>query len=231
MESNKRTARIAGAFYLTVVITGIFNLLYVPSKLIVWNDAATTFNNIVANETLFRLSIVAGIVCYIVFLFLPLVLYKLLNAVNRNAAIAMVSLAVVSVPISLLNLNNKMEVLTLISEGNYMRIFQINERHAQVMLSLANYENGIEILTIFWGLWLFPFGYLVFKSGILPKILGVLLMLGCAGYVINFTGGFLFEGYSEIGIARFISLPASLGEIGICLWLLIMGAKENTDQK
>jgi hypothetical protein len=231
MESSKKTARIAGVVYLTVVVTGIFNLAYVPSQLIVWNDAATTFNRIVTNETLFRLSIVAGIVCYIAFLFLPLVLYKLLNAVNRYAAIGMVSLAVVSVPISLLNLNHKMAVLTLIGKSSYLSTFQINELHTQVMLSLQNYENGIEILTVFWGLWLFPLGYLVFKSGILPKILGVLLMLGCVGYVINFTGGFLFENYSDYGIARFISLPASLGEIGTCLWLLIMGAKEKVDKK
>lgn len=226
MGSNKKTARIAGVFYLTVVVTGIFNLLYVPSKLIVWNDAAATFNNIVANETLFRLGIIAGIVCYSAFLFLPLVLYKLLSAVNKTVAVSMVALAVVSVPISLLNLNNKMAVLTFISNASYLTVFQTNELHAQVMLSLEYYNNGIEILTVFWGLWLLPFGYLVFKSGILPKILGVLLMVGCFGYLINFVGGFLLKDYGALGIAKFISLPASLGEIGICLWLLTIGAKD-----
>ena len=225
MESNKKTARIAGMFYLTVVVTGIFNLLYVPSKLIVWNDASTTFNNIVTNETLFRLGIIAGIACYIAFLFLPLVLYKLLSPFNKTAAVSMVALAMVSVPVSLLNLNNKMVVLTLIGKANYLTEFPPSELHAQVMLSLDYYNNGIEILTVFWGLWLLPFGYLVFKSGILPKTLGVLLMAGCFGYLINFTGGFLFQNYSNLGIAKIISLPASIGEIGSCLWLLIMGAK------
>jgi hypothetical protein len=225
MESNKKTARIAGLLYLVVVITGVFNLLYVPSKLIVRSDAAATFNTIIEHETLFRLGIVAGIICYISFLFLPLVLYRLLSPVNKIVAVSMVALAAVSVPVSLINLNNKMSVLTFISKANYLTGFQADELHTQVMLSLEYYNNGIEILTVFWGLWLLPFGYLVFKSGILPKILGIFLMAGCFGYLINFTGGFLFKNYGELGIASFISLPASIGEIGTCLWLLLMGAK------
>jgi hypothetical protein len=226
MNSNKKTARVAGLCYLIVVITGIFNLLYVPSKLIDRNEAATTFNNLVAHESLFRLSILAAIICYIAFLFLPLILFRLLSSVNHIVAVSMVILAVVSVPISLVNLNHKMAVLTLIGHVDFLTELQVNELHTQVMLSLQNYENGIEILTVFWGLWLLPFGYLVFKSNILPKVLGILLMVGCFGYLINFIGGFLFSEYAALGIARIVSLPASLGEIGTCLWLLVMGAKE-----
>ncbi|NOS56968.1 MAG: DUF4386 domain-containing protein, partial [Cyclobacteriaceae bacterium] len=139
MDSNKKIARIAGLFYLVLVLTGIFSLLYVPSKLIVRSDAAATFSNIVANETLFRLGIVAGIIAYISFLFLPLVLYKLLSPVNKMIAISMVALAVVSVPISLVNINHKLEVLTLISKANFLNVFQENQLHAQVMLSLERY--------------------------------------------------------------------------------------------
>jgi hypothetical protein len=225
MNSNKKTARIAGAFYLILVLTGIFSLLYVPSKLIVWNDAAVTFNNIVANETLFRLGILAGIIAYISFLFLPLVLYKLLSPIHKTIAMSMVALAVVSVPISLVNINHKLEVLTFISEASYLDVFQASELHTQVMLSLEHYNNGIEAVSIFWGLWLLPFGYLVFRSGFLPKLLGILLMMGCFGYLINFVGGFLFPGYASLGVASFISIPGSLGEIGTCLWLVIVGAK------
>jgi hypothetical protein len=230
MDSNKKIARIAGLCYLIIVVTGVFNLLYVPSKLIYWDDAATTFATLVAHESLFRLGIVAAIICYIAFLFLPLILFKLLSSVNHIVAVSMVILAVVSVPISLVNLNHKMAVLTLISNANLLTGLQVKELHTQVMLSLQNYENGIEILTVFWGLWLLPFGYLVFKSNILPKVLGILLMVGCFGYLINFIGGFLFSEYAALGIARIISLPASLGEIGTCLWLLIMGAKEKATE-
>jgi hypothetical protein len=224
MTRNDKTARFAGLIYLIVVITGIFNLLYVPAQLIHWNDAVATFTSIRESETLFRLGIVAGVLCYIAFLFLPLILYRLLHPVDKNYAIAMVALAVVSVPFSLFNLMYKVNVLTLINQSD---LLIDSSRQAEVLLHLNYYNNGIQIVSIFWGLWLFPFGYLVFKSGFLPKVLGLLLMLGCLGYLINFSGDFLYSGYSDLGIARFVSLPASLGEIGSCLWLLIMGARKD----
>lgn len=222
MDLPKTTARIAGALYLVVVLTGLFALMYVPSTLIVWTDAQATFNNIVASETLFRLGIYAGILCYTAFLLLPLVLYKLLQHVNKTHAVAMVALALVSVPISLFNLTHKFAVLTLINKPDF---FSAADLPKQVLLQLEYYNNGIEVAAVFWGLWLFPFGYLVFKSGILPKILGILLMVGCFGYLINFTGSFLFPGYDALGISGYISIPSGLGEIGTCLWLLIAGVK------
>ncbi len=85
------------------------------------------------------------------------------------------------------------------------------------------YDNRVFVSEIFWGLWLLPFGYLVFKSGFLPKTLGVLLMLGCFSYLIDFFGRLLFPHHAVPG---FVMLPASLGEIGICLWLTIMGARK-----
>jgi len=228
MDSPKTTARIAGALYLVVVLTGLFALMYVPSTLMVWTDAQATFNNIVASETLFRLGIYAGILCYTAFLLLPLVLYKLLQHVNKTHAVAMVALALVSVPISLFNLTHKFAVLTMINKPNF---FTGVDLHKQVLLQLEYYNNGIEVAAVFWGLWLFPFGYLVFKSGILPKILGILLMAGCFGYLINFTGSFLFPGYDSLGISGYISLPSGLGEIGTCLWLLIAGVRVKSNEQ
>lgn len=225
MNSPKNTARIAGVLYLIVVLTGLFTLLYVPSNLIVWGDAQATFDAITASEALFRLSIFAGILCYLAFLLLPLVLYKVLSPVNKLYAVAMVVLAVTSVPISLFNLTHKFAVLTLISNPEYFSALDLPK---QVLLQLDYYNDGITVAAVFWGLWLFPFGYLVFKSGFLPKFLGVLLMAGCFGYIINMTGNLLFPDYASLGISRFISLPASLGEIGICLWLLIAGVNVKT---
>jgi hypothetical protein len=228
MNTNNKTARIAGLLYLVVVLTGLFHLMYVPAKLIVLNNPSVTVSNITASETLFRLSIVSGLVCYLAFLFLPLVLYKLLSPVNKTYAIAMVTLALASVPISFINLINKFDVLTLIGKAHYLSAFEKNNLEAQVMLHLHYYNNGIQVAAIFWGLWLFPFGYLVYRSGFLPKVLGVLLMAGCFGYLIDFTGSFLFpKYYNELGIASFISIPSGLGEIGTCLWLLIAGVKKS----
>lgn len=224
--SNKKLARIAGLLYLGVVLTGVFSLMYVPSKLIVSDNSSLTYRNIVTSETLFRLGILSGLLCYTFFLFLPLVLYKLLKPVDKNYATLMVLLAIMSVPIFFLNVQNEFTVLSLLSIANSQFGFSAEQVQSQVMLYLEQYDNGMRIVHIFSGFWLFPFGYLVYKSAILPKILGVLLMLGCFGYLINFVGYTLIPSYSTIGISSYISLPASIGEIGTCLWLLIMGAKE-----
>mgnify|MGYP000922645187 CR=1 FL=1 len=224
--SNKKTARIAGLLYLGVVLTGIFTLMYVPSKLIVTDNELLTYQNITSSEKLFRLGIISGLLCYTFFLFLPLVLYKLLKPINETYAKLMVLFAVLSVPIFFLNVQNEFSILSLIkSEKNKLGV-STEHIQSQVMSYLEQFDNGMRIIHIFSGLWLFPFGYLVFKSGILPKILGVLLMVGCFGYIINFIGYTLIDNYSKIGVSSYISLPASIGEIGTCLWLLIIGAKE-----
>jgi hypothetical protein len=226
MESNSRTARIAGSLYLIVVLAGIFSLAYVPSRIDMAGDAATTVRNLIANESLFRLGIVAGLVCYTAFLILPLALYKLLSPYGKQTAGLMVAFAVVSVPIAFVVMLNKFDVLSLLSGADHLRAFGTEALQAQVMLSLGAYGDGLLVVQIFWGLWLFPFGYLVFKSGILPRALGILLMLGCFGYLINFIGRVLFPGYAESVIAGWVRLPAAVGEIGTCLWLLVMGARE-----
>lgn len=223
--SAKGTARVAGILYLIVVLSGIFHLMYVPAKLIEENNPSATIGNIISSETLFRLGILGGLICFTSFLLLPLVLYKLLSPVNKTHAVLMVILAVVSVPISFTSMLNKLAVLTLISKASYLSVFEADQLQAQVMLCLDYYNNGIQIASIFWGLWLFPFGYLVYKSGFLPKVLGILLMIGCFGYLINFFGDFLFPAYNKSGISAFITIPGSVGEIGICLWLLIIGLK------
>lgn len=226
MDSPKQTARIAGALYLVIVLIGFFSLKYVPSKLSDWNNPEVMIDNIVAHEMLFRLGIFAGIFGYIVFALLPLALYKLLSPVNKTHAVLMVAFAALSVPVSLANMLNKFSVLTLLSKANYLSGVDAAEIHTQILLHLDYYRNGNQLASIFWGLWLFPFGYLVFKSGFLPKIIGAFLMFGCFGYVINFTGDFLFTAYDGSLISKVITIPGSLGELGICLWMLIVGVKE-----
>jgi hypothetical protein len=225
MTSNKKTARIAGLIYLGVVLTGLFSLMYVPSKIIVWDNATSTFNTISSNQNLFRLGIVSGLACYTFFLFLPMVLYKLLKPVNDSYAKLMVILAILSVPIYFINVQNEFTILSLVSSSNHLKGFTSEQIKSMVILYLDQYENGMRIVHIFSGLWLFPFGYLVFKSGFLPKFLGILLMLGCFGYLTNFIGNTLVSNYSEMGVGSYLQLPASMGEIGICLWLLIIGIK------
>lgn len=220
-------ARTTGLIYLIVIVAGILSLAYVPSQLVVSSDATRTVENINASQSLFRLGIAAGFVCYVAFLLLPLAFYRLLSHVNQNVAMLMVIFAAVSVPISLGNLINKLDVLTLLSGKEYLMNHSAEQLNAAVMLSLERYNNGVLVAEIFWGLWLFPLGYLVFRSDMLPKVLGIFLMVGCFGYLVDVFGTTLFSGYSSSALARFATTPASIGEIGICLWLVIMGARQH----
>ena len=220
--SINQNARLAGLLYLIVVLTGIVSLAYVPSQLIVWDNPALTVENIKTAEFLFRVGIFSGVLCYIAFLALPFALFKLFEKTNREVAMFMVIFAVISVPISIFNLIGKLDVLTVINNTALLEVYSPQQISAQVMTMLRSYNNGITIVQVFWGLWLFPFGYLVFKSGLIPRVFGILLMLGCISYLIRFTGAILLP---ELDIPSFVRLPASIAEIGTCLWLLIMGAK------
>lgn len=227
MNTNRTTARLAGFIYLVVIITGFFSLMYVPSKLIVWENAGLTFQNISSSIPLFSWSIASSILCYIAFTLLPLALYYLLKDIHKGYAGLMVVLALISVPISFINLQNKFSVLTLTKTADYLKIYSAEDLQAQVMLMLKNYNAGILMAQVFWGLWLLPFGYLVYKSGFLPRILGVFLMLGCLGYTLNVFGRILVPDFSGYAVSGYITLPATIGEIGICLWMLIFGVKNN----
>lgn len=225
LHHPRTTARIAGLLYLIVVLAGIFSIAYVPSQTQVAGGAAATVAKITANEGLFRLGIAAGLVCYLAFLLLPLALYRLLAPHGRTAATLMVALAVASVPLSFFNLLHKLDVLSLLGGADYLRAFSPDVLNAQVMLALKGYANGILVSKLFWGLWLLPFGWLVFTSRLLPRVLGILLMLGCLGYVIDVFARLLVPGFAETAVAGYITLPATLGEIGTCLWLLVMGVR------
>jgi len=223
---DNKIARTAGLLYLIVVVTGIFAELYVPSQIIVRGDALATASNVLASESLFRVGIVIGLISSTAFLLLPFVLYRLLQEVDRNLAALMVVLAVISVPISLVNEVHDLDVLMLLSGADYLQAFTTEQLHAQVMLAIKASGNGARVAELFWGLWLLPFGYLVFKSGFLPRILGVLLMIGCFGYLADSFGHMLFPtAYAAAGISNFMIVPSALGEVGTCLWLLIKGVR------
>lgn len=224
--SPRITARLAGLLYLVVVLAGIFSIAYVPSQTQVAGDAAATVAKISAHEDLFRAGIAAGLVCYLAFLLLPLALYRLLAPHGKTAATLMVALAAASVPLAFVNLQHKLQVLTLLGDAPHLRALAPEWLQAQVMLALQAYGNGILVSKLFWGLWLLPFGWLVYTSRLLPRVLGVLLMLGCVGYVADVFARLLVPGFADTALAGYITLPATLGEIGTCLWLLVLGVRE-----
>jgi len=219
-------ARIAGFVYLGLGLFAPFALIYVPATLIVRGDAAATSNNIIASEALFRLGIVSSLLKEIVYLFVVLALYQLLKPVNKSIAVLMVIFVLVAVPIAMLNEVNQLAVLLLLSGADYLKVFTTDQLHAVGLLFLNLHGRGLLIAQIFWGLWLLPMGYLVFKSGFLPRVLGFLLMIGCLGYVIQRFAVFLLPNYN-LNIIFF----TSWGELLFPLWLVIKGVNVEVWEK
>ena len=213
-----KTARIAGFLYLIIFPLNVFAMMYIPSNLIVPGDAATTANNIMASGGLFRSGIVSFLIGQTVFILLVLLLYKLLKPVNKNLAVLMVIFILVGIPIAMLNTLNQYAALLLSSGADYLAVFGAGQLQALVPLFLDLHEYGIQIASIFWGLWLLPLGILVYKSGFLPRILGVLLVIGFFGYLIDFVTFFYFPNFDSP-----IVLLTSIGELLFPLWLLIKG--------
>jgi hypothetical protein len=221
MNPNK-TARVAGFLYLLMAPFGFFGMLYVPSILIVPGDAAITANNIMASESLFRSGIVSTLMVQIINILMVLVLYKLLKPVNKNHASLMVIFILIGAPIAMLNELNRFAALLLSSGADYlMTVFTADQLQALVPLFLDLHEHGITIAGIFWGLWLFPMGYLVFKSGYIPRILGVFLIIAGFGYLIDSFISYLLPNFIAT-ISQFTQFTW-YGELLLPLWLLIKG--------
>lgn len=220
MADRQLHARIAGLLYLIVFVSGIFSLAYVPGQLIVDGDIGATIANIATRAPLYRLGILAGMICYTAFLLLPLAMYRLFASWSAALAAAMVALATVSVPIAFGSLQSQMDVLALVegSAGN-------DQREALTALALQSSDSALRLVKLFWGLWLLPLGLLVLRSRALPALLGALLIAGCAGYLIDVVVRLLAP--DALGAAaRYVRLPATFGEIGTCLWLLLFGVRE-----
>jgi hypothetical protein len=224
MNSTKKTARVAGLLYFLMSIPAPFSLIYIPSALIVSGDVAATANKIRASELLFRLAIVSRLISWTLFIFVGLALYDLFKGVSKKHASILLILVLVSVPISFLNELNQIAVLILLSGANFLSAFDPSYPNAVAMLFLKLYGEGLDLAQVFWGLWLFPFGVLVFRSGFLPRILGVLQIPAGFAYLAVTVTHLLFPSYGHI-VSRFATV-LQLGELPIMLWLLIMGAKD-----
>lgn len=222
MSVSNNPGRFAGLLYVLTSIVGFFAMGYVPGK-IVHGNAAATASNMVASETLFRFGIAAELIGMAGFIFVALALYDLLKGVNQGQAALMVILIVVSVPIAFLNVLNSIAALVLVRGADFLSIFEKPQREALAMLFLKLHGQGFVVAEIFWGLWLFPLGLLVYRSRFLPRFLGVWLILaGVAWVILSLTGVLSPEYYDK---ANTYLQPAIIGEIVFMFWLLIKGAK------
>ena len=221
--SLPQKAKIAGIFYLLLCITGGWAHGGVRFAMIDYNNAVITADNILSAKDAFTTGILADLLAQIIMLFLPLALYQLLKSVNRTAALFMVIAGYMGIPITCINMLNQVAAVHILSEPEYLKVFELNQLQALATLFLNLQKYGYLIAHIFFGIWLFPMGYLVYKSIFLPKFIGVWLVLGGIVYILQTFLVFPFPEWQETlsGIAGI----TGLSEIIFCLWLLAIGVK------
>src|SRR5262249_8316210 len=224
MNSTKKMARIADLLYLVNGVIGVYDIIHGPKRWIVPGNSPVPANNILTSERLFRFGIVSELICAVEFIFLLWVLYRLLSGVNRTHASLMLILGLVFVPIMCVNALNEIAALMLLRGPDFLTVFDKRQLEAMAMLFLDLHKYGYVVGWLL-GLWLFPFGVLVFRSGFLPRILGVLLIAACFGYLADSLTPLLLPSYEDI-VGRIANIPLTLGEPAIILWLLIRGAKD-----
>jgi hypothetical protein len=222
MNSIRATARRAGALYFLFLIVGLVDM-FGFSRFIVPGDATGTARNIIAAEPTYRIGILTDFVTLLIFIFLVVSLYHLLKDVDQWYAMLMVLLVSVGVTIGLVNILNKIAPLILLSGAGYLSVFTKPQLEALALGFLNLNSHGNNIDTAFWGLWLFPFGILVIKSGFFPRILGILLMVAGFALLTMSVTSIVLPAYEHV-VSRAM-MPLGLGEFPIIFWLLIKGAK------
>jgi uncharacterized membrane protein YwzB len=209
------------------MIVAILGEFFFPDFMVP-GDAAATARNITAAEFTYRIGILTGFVTLIIFIFLVASLYKLLKDVDKSQAMLMVLLVSIGVAIALANLLAKFAPLVLLSGSDYLSVFSKPQLDALALGFLGFHGSGAAVSAMFWGLWLFPFGILVFRSGFFPRILGALLIVAGFAYLIGSVTSIILPDYRHV-VSRFM-MPLYFGEVPIIFWLLIKGAKEPKPQ-
>ena len=224
MSSTHNPGRVAGFWYLLLIVIGPLRLIYIPSKLFVDGNAAATASNITAHEWLFRFGIVGDLVCGVILIFLVLAFYRLFKGVDQNLAVLVVIFGgVMPAIINFVSVVSDAGALMVVRAGDFLSVFDKPQRDALAMLFLRLRGQQTTAAEILWGVWLLPLALLVYRSRFLPRFLGVWLAIGGFAYVILSLTGELLPQYQEKVFTY--SQPAFFGELAIMLWLVIKGAK------
>jgi uncharacterized protein DUF4386 len=223
-KSIRQQARRAGLLYVVMALIAPIGLMYVPGKLIVAGNATATADNIRASEVLLRIGIASELAHQAVAVFLVLALYRLFKPVDDMLARQLLILgALVSVPIVFVNVLNDVAALLLVSGADFLAVFEKPELDALAYLFVRLHSHGITVASIFWGLWLFPFGLLVIRSRFIPPVLGYLLMIAGVGYLGSAFTTLVLPQYAPL--VNKVALLLELGELPIIVWLAIWGAR------
>ncbi len=221
-NSLKKTAKLAGLLWLLAAAGGSFALVYVRPKLIVIGDAAATAANLSAHESLFRLGIAAALLGQIFLLFFGLTLFRVFKEFNKTLATVLLTAIMVSVAVGAINSLKNIGALIVLSDAGYLKAFGQDQINALMMIFLRLSGSGIGLHETFLSLALFTFGLLIIKSNYLPRILGILLMIGSCAFPFNFFTKLLVPTFYPAVITQLTMLLNAPGILSI-LWLLIKG--------
>lgn len=223
MNAVRNPGRVAGLWYLLLVLAGPLRLIYIPNKLFVHGDATATAANIAAHQWLFRFGMASDLLGAVVLIFLVLAFYRLFKGVDQQLAVLLViSGGVMPALINFVNVVTDAGALMVAQGPEFLSVFAQSQRDALVMLFVRLHHYQIVAAEILWGLWLFPMGALTYKSGFLPRFIGVWLIINGVAYVVLSLTGLFFPDYQDK--VFLFSQPALFGELAIMLWLVIKGA-------
>lgn len=223
MKTIQQQARHAGLLYLLLALSAPIGLMVVPGRIIVRHDATATADHLRASEWLMRLGIGSELLHQALVIFVVMALYRLFRGVDRHQAQLLVILgALVSVPIMFLNVVNQIAALTLVSGTPYLNTFDKAQLDTLAYLFVRLHSTGIQVASIFWGLWLFPFGWLAIRSGFIPRVFGWLLYVAGAAYLVNSTAVLCIPAWAP-GIGQVTGILI-IAEVPIIFWLAIAGA-------
>ncbi|WP_250623634.1 DUF4386 domain-containing protein [Pinirhizobacter soli] len=223
MTSIKRDARVAGFIYLLLALTGPFRLMYIPEKLFVHGNAAATAANVTAHDLLFRWGIAVDVLVAAISVFVILALYRLFKPVTKSIALCLLVLGLMNTPLYMATLVTDIGTLAVVTGSDVLTAFSAPQRDSLISMFIRMHGLSVTASETFWGLWLLPLAILVFRSGFLPRFLGVWLALNGVAYIVVSMTGLLWPSVGDL--LSDWAFPFLFGEIAFLLWLLVVGAR------
>ena len=220
--SPLRYARIAGAFYLAIIVLGLFGELLVRGTLVVSGDALATANNISASPLLWRVGIVGDLMMQVLDVPVLVIFYLLLRRVNESLALFATLINLVQSAVLVMNKLTLLVPLLVLENAGYLKTFSIEQLHALSYLAISAHGYGFALGLLFFGFACVATGQLIYRSGFLPKILGILMWLAGLSYLLNSFALLLAPAFAAV-IFPAILVPAFVGELSVALWLLVKG--------
>ncbi len=221
-NSPQRYARLGGALYLVIILLGAFAEGFVANKLLVPGDAAATAHNLLASRELWRLSVAGDLVVVLCAVPLLWIEYLLLRPVNKQLVLLAVLFNLVSLAVEAISKLFLLVVMPTLGSADFLKGFEPTQLQILANLALRSHDIAFNIALIFFGFTCLVNGYLIFKSGYLPKFVGILLQIAGLSYLTACFAALFAPAFAEL-ITPAILLPPLIGESSFCLWLLVRG--------